>query len=286
MFRLAEKTHRTSGTGCGSSPGGGMLSTPSAQPPDEITPERAAELGWVWNGTNYTRPDGSKVQTSLTHQIAMLPTQDCSDRRSDESGQWGLSNFANNGMLPTPRAMEVVEHPENVKERLKDRTDGCLNNLSSAAAFGMLPTPKSRDHKGETQRGEHAPGDSLCNAVKAEQVRTGVKQRLNPFFPGDMMGFPDYWTLAPFVEVKCEKALPDPSTFPRFHPTEINNGWVKDAIGSSGYTERVGLKKRKNPHTHWREQTLKAYGNAVRVDVVLEIFKAINKTEGWGRGRK
>jgi hypothetical protein len=41
------------------------------------------------------------------------------------------------GLLPTPRAMEVVEHPMKQAGRLKDRTGNQLNNLQSAATFGM-----------------------------------------------------------------------------------------------------------------------------------------------------
>ena len=48
------------------------------------------------------------------------------------------------GLLPTPRAMEIVEHPMKAAERLKDRTGKKLNNLSSGAAFGLLPTPTAQ----------------------------------------------------------------------------------------------------------------------------------------------
>ena len=48
-------------------------------------------------------------------------------------------------LLPTPRAMEIVEHPMKQAARLKDRTGKKLNNLSSGAAFGLLPTPMATD---------------------------------------------------------------------------------------------------------------------------------------------
>lgn len=44
-------------------------------------------------------------------------------------------------LLPTPRATEIVEHPAKQAQRLGDRTGTKLNNLSSGAAFGLLPTP-------------------------------------------------------------------------------------------------------------------------------------------------
>lgn len=44
-------------------------------------------------------------------------------------------------LLPTPRATEIVEHPAKQAQRLGDRTGTKLNNLSSGAKFGLLPTP-------------------------------------------------------------------------------------------------------------------------------------------------
>jgi hypothetical protein len=65
------------------------------------------------------------------------------------------------GLLPTPRAMEVVEHPELQAARLGDRTGGKLNNLSSGAKFGMLPTPTAMDSTGATAN------------MKSSQVKEG-----------------------------------------------------------------------------------------------------------------
>ena len=48
-------------------------------------------------------------------------------------------------LLPTPRATEIVEHPAKQAQRLGDRTGTKLNNLSSGAAFGLLPTPTAID---------------------------------------------------------------------------------------------------------------------------------------------
>lgn len=45
------------------------------------------------------------------------------------------------GLLPTPRKVEFIEHPEKVAARLGDRTGNAMNNISSMAAFGLLPTP-------------------------------------------------------------------------------------------------------------------------------------------------
>ena len=50
-------------------------------------------------------------------------------------------------LLPTPRATEIVEDPDNFVKRNGDRKKGCMPNLSSMAAFRpwILPTPTSID---------------------------------------------------------------------------------------------------------------------------------------------
>lgn len=57
----------------------------------------------------------------------------------------GKTTFYPVGLLPTPRAVEVVEHPMKAAARTKDRTGTKLNNLSSGATFGLLPTPNARE---------------------------------------------------------------------------------------------------------------------------------------------
>lgn len=57
----------------------------------------------------------------------------------------GKTTFYPVGLLPTPRAVEVVEHPMKAAARTKDRTGTKLNNLSLGAAFGLLPTPMASD---------------------------------------------------------------------------------------------------------------------------------------------
>jgi hypothetical protein len=129
------------------------------------------------------------------------------------------------GLLPTPRAMEVVEHPEAQAERLGDRTGGKLNNLSSGAKFGMLPTPTAMDSTGATANmkssqvkdgsmhsvtlsrfvgmlptpmasdcGEKVTGlENQDSLVKMAREVTGKTSQLNPQFVCEMMGFPVYW---------------------------------------------------------------------------------------------
>ena len=144
----------------------------------------------------------------------MLPTPMAHDyrRRGPNSEQQGLPEMAYKDLLPTPRAMEVIEHPEQQAKRLKDRTGKKLNNLSSGAKFGLLPTPQSRDFKNgstmESKRGqrkrEQGRTDALCNIpviIGKHAKQTGGKtSQLNPLFVTEMMGFPLDYLVSPFQD--------------------------------------------------------------------------------------
>lgn len=102
------------------------------------------------------RPTG-ETGCGFWQEGMMLPTPMAQDyrRRGPNSEQQGLPEMVYKDLLPTPRAMEVIEHPEQQAKRLKDRTGKKLNNLSSGAKFGLLPTPQSRDFKnGSTMESE------------------------------------------------------------------------------------------------------------------------------------
>jgi hypothetical protein len=57
---------------------------------------------------------------------------------------------------------------------------------------GMLPTPQSRDWKGES--GGHQKGHDLPSILP-----TGITSHLSPQFVLEMMGFPTDWTELPFL---------------------------------------------------------------------------------------
>src|SRR5690606_3214887 len=76
------------------------------------------------------------LNTSDTPSNRLLFQLVPSVRRTEEIGY---------GLLPTPRAMEVIEHPMKQATRLGDRTGMKLNNLQSAAKFGLLPTPTTQE---------------------------------------------------------------------------------------------------------------------------------------------
>ena len=143
---------------------------------DNLLPTPTAIEGVKW--TNTWNPNSQMGQSlSAMAGSGMLPTP----------FDWKL----NGGMLPTPRTMEVVEKPEAQANRLKDRTGNQMNNIQSAAAFGMLDpmTP-----------------DSLKTA--SQDKNAWQTSRLSPLFTEEMMGFPLMWTALPFLS---ESGAPKPS---------------------------------------------------------------------------
>jgi len=115
------------------------------------------------------------------------------------------------GLLPTPRATEIIENPINFAKRNGDRTTASLPNLQSAAKYGMLPTPAARDYKGASstealqKRGRlKEKADSLPDQFN----QTGKSSQLNPRFVAEMMGFPVNWTELPFQSGEPSQSKP------------------------------------------------------------------------------
>lgn len=86
-------------------------------------------------------------------------------------------------MWPTPRAADG-SHGGRVTPR-KSREGG---NLIEAVSADMFPTPKSRDWKGVSQRGIHAPMDALPNQNRGDGKPIGGS--LNPEWVEWLMGVP------------------------------------------------------------------------------------------------
>jgi hypothetical protein len=103
-----------------------------------------------------------------------------------ESIQW-------TGMLPTPR----VKGHGNSHQRIEE---GKMDDLTTLAKMGMLPTPIVSDWKGSAGPSENLKGKSDL-AVQAHEIcgiPRGTTSQLNPLFVAEMMGFPTDWTILPF----------------------------------------------------------------------------------------
>lgn len=90
-------------------------------------------------------------------------------------------------MFPTPTNSMVT-----MGDFEQARYAGNSGNRPKYQDVKMFPTPKSRDWKGQTQRGIHAPLDALPNMDKGDG--TPIGGTLNPNFVEWLMGFPKDWT--------------------------------------------------------------------------------------------
>ena len=182
-FQLAPSTLPTEGIESGL-----LLSTPSANPPGNITPERAKELGWKWSGTSWIIPDGRKVQTALNHRVMLLPT---------------------------PKATEIEEDYDKWRERMKNskspKNHGkTIPNIGTMAVNGLLPTPTATsDVKGGcTMPDKKRQNDTLAYSIHGMIGEPGKTSQLNPRFVAEMMGFPPNWTELPLLNGETNQSKP------------------------------------------------------------------------------
>ena len=164
LFRLVPSERPTDGTGFGS-----LLSTPSANPMGDITPEQGEKNGWEWRGTAWYRADGSKVQTTLGHQVVMLPTPNTTNAKNGHKS------------LEDGRMQRKI-------------SQGWTIDLHDMATTGLLATPTTQDAKNATLPQSQA----LLDSVPGNLLAHGITGRLNPRFVAEMMGFPPDWLELPF----------------------------------------------------------------------------------------
>ncbi len=100
--------------------------------------------------------------------------------RNGVDGSCGLAREVVVKMWPTPHG--------NCHTGAGEHGTGA-RNLQTAV---LLPTPKGRDWKGQTQRGIHAPQDGLQNMDNGDGKLIGGQ--LNPEWVTWLMGYPPHWT--------------------------------------------------------------------------------------------
>ena len=135
------------------------------------TADSSASDAGEWKGTYYLREDGTKANSALTHQAANWPTPVSSD--GNKRG-WGE----------------------------RSRPDSRLAYVANS-----FPTPSARDHKGFDGPGKRNPSRpfaaySLPNPLAPTNGHTCSTKcrRLNPRFVEWLMGWPDLWSLLPYVD--------------------------------------------------------------------------------------
>lgn len=238
------------------------------------------------------------------------------------------------GLLPTPRAMEIVEHPMKAAERLKDRTGKKLNNLSSGAAFGLLSHPncsrglqfgerrdirdkEQYDQDKEPERHEQpsrfgGSGEAYVisdsdsprfQAKGSEQQTTGITggglqkdatdtygEKLQTWLKnnGREIEEENIARLDNGVERSCcIRAFAESDKKRRCLMQYTSNDWpALSAKRWKDFPTQPPVCRRNDglpfdvdylaiPFTKWRQESIKAYGNAIVPQVAFEIFKAI-----------
>ncbi len=117
--------------------------------------------------------------------------------------------MAETGMWPTPQAYKTTEPEEVVgmdAAKMFPMPTAVANMLAPSmqkwrSHRNLWATPKSRDWKGQSQRGIHAPMDALPNMDRGDGKPVGGK--LNPMWVELLMGWPENWTcVEPISHVK------------------------------------------------------------------------------------
>jgi hypothetical protein len=140
--------------------------------------------------------------TTMAKYGGLLPTPMAQNRETtlERKDKYGgekramyLENYAVMGLLPTPR----VKGHGNSHQRIEE---GKIDDLTTMAKRGMLPTPCMNDYKGSAGPSENWKGKSDLSVQIHEllKVERGKTSQLNPLFVAEMMGFPPNWTVLPF----------------------------------------------------------------------------------------
>lgn len=101
------------------------------------------------------------------------------------------------GLLPTPTAMEPITQDLEKTDRRREKAKQTARNgngfgmtIAELAQRGLLPTPQATDYKrGLKSENQQSVGRSL--GLTGSQV--------NPQYVAEMMGFPNDWTVLPFL---------------------------------------------------------------------------------------
>ncbi len=121
-----------------------------------------------------------------------------------------LNHFMAEGLLPTPR----VGGQEGYETRkARQGHEKAVSYLEAAVewqmSMGMLPTPTCNDLKNVTLCPSQVDrNDSIVKRIVQQDPEAGKTSQLNPLFVEEMMGFPRYWTLMPFLRAKREEDAP------------------------------------------------------------------------------
>ena len=129
------------------------------------------------------------------------------ERKLEQGWAVGLNDRATLGLLPTPVVcLDGVYADKNPNSKRHSMS------LATLAYNDMLPTPTTSSRHGGTdkEREDGVSRRSELNHLVAQEC--GTTSQLSPLFVEEMMGFPRYWILLPFLKESPVPREPSPST--------------------------------------------------------------------------
>lgn len=223
-FQLAQSTLPMSDTGFG------LLLTPVSSDPGVKDLDKFEER-------MKDQPNGTKMPNLATQVMGMIPTPQSRDAKAGmdrEKNQKNLNDLAVKKLLPTP------SHSETAKTGRNTNQDSLTKRVINK---GILPTPKTTEHRQPSDHGEGSPDlktwidklgaamlptpresewkgvggiDSKSHTHRVEkqyldatiQELAGETSQLSPLFVAEMMGFPADWLVSPYLQ----KSEPEPGS--------------------------------------------------------------------------
>ena len=161
LFQLQASTPRTEGTEFG------LLLTPT-------TREEVQDLG-KFKDRMEKYPNGTTMPNLATQVVSLLPTPSAYDWNTARKEETFLA----------------------AKARHKAKGVNLQNPLKQMAKLGMLPTPKAQESRGNASRDRGK--FNLTDEIAKIYEPSSKTSQLNPLFVEEMMGFPENWTLLPFL---------------------------------------------------------------------------------------
>jgi hypothetical protein len=177
------------------------------------------KLTWKLKGTKYNRTYfqlfPSMLHTEET-ESGLLPTPrtlmpidaeetivigNRSIRQNGKEFGANLETLASRHLLPTPTTQEPMSEcqvNENGRRITNNGKDSHSLNLGRMASMGMLPTPAASDHNARGNQ-PNWDGTDLVSTIHKATNQPGKTSQLSPQFVMEMMGFPNDWTLLPFL---------------------------------------------------------------------------------------
>jgi DNA (cytosine-5)-methyltransferase 1 len=135
-----------------------------------------------------------RFRDAMAKAMALWPTPRASEAGPDfaklSRSKTGISLQTAVAMWPTPRAANPGSRPNGKGWKILAEEVAIAEGLRERGQ--TFATPKSRDWKGQSQRGIHAPGDALPNMDRGDGKPVGGS--LNPTWVELLMGWPANWS--------------------------------------------------------------------------------------------